>query len=388
MGEYVYDGGGKRIQVTENSVTTTYIYSGLNVLYEENPTGTATYIYGPTGRLVKRTTISQETNTFYYHNDHLGSTRLVTDENKNIVSNVTYHPFGETYSEEGSENYLFNGKEKDSTGLYYYGARYYDSEIGRFITRDPISGRLNNPQSLNRYSYCLNNPVRYTDPFGLEEGDYKNKDRKDWTAEDWENYYNDQLAEGKDPEDIVNDLIEEEDYLGAVICTLFWIGFDASDITGIEYDSGLGSVHLNIQDTQVVIHVENSFYKDDSSNLTPGGMPNPPENEGDPVHIYIYAPAFTSANKLYNVVGHEMQHAKHYAKGGLFWGWYNYYKSRGESDDTARGIAYNISEMLAWQWNLTHFLDAPYDGGLKHAMGKWKGYSLVVADSFKVYGKP
>ncbi|MBU7030457.1 MAG: DUF2341 domain-containing protein [Theionarchaea archaeon] len=168
LGEYIYDGDGKRIQVTEDSVTTTYIYSSINVLYEENTTGTATYMYGPTGTLAKRTTINQETNTFFYHTDHLGSTRLVTDDSKNIISAVTYHPFGEPSTEEGSEEYLFNGKEKDSTGLYYYGARYYDAEVGRFITRDPKQGRIENPQSLNEYTYCLNNPLKYVDPFGLD----------------------------------------------------------------------------------------------------------------------------------------------------------------------------------------------------------------------------
>ena len=168
LGECVYGGEGKRIQVTENNVTTTYVYSGLNVLYEENSIGTAVYIYGLTGRLAKRTTINQETNTFYYHNDYLGSTRLVTDNNKNILSAVTYHPFGESSIEEGLEDYLFNGKEKDATGLYYYGARYYDPDTGRFISRDPLVGDLESPQTLNRYTYCANNSLKYVDPTGLK----------------------------------------------------------------------------------------------------------------------------------------------------------------------------------------------------------------------------
>jgi RHS repeat-associated protein len=168
-GEYVYDGDGKRLQVTENSTTTTSICSGLNVLYEETSTGTATYIYGPTGQLAKRTTINQETNIFFYHTEHLGSTRLVTDDSKNIVAAATYHPFGESSTEEGSEDYLFTGKEKDATGLYYYGARYYDPDLGRFVTRDPLVGRRIAPQTLNRYTYCLNNPMKYVDPDGHGE---------------------------------------------------------------------------------------------------------------------------------------------------------------------------------------------------------------------------
>jgi RHS repeat-associated protein len=169
LGEYIYDGDGKRLQVTENNVTTTYIYSGLSVLHEENTIGTADYIYGPKGLLTKRTTVNQESNTFYCHADHLGSNRLVTDENKNIVAAVTYHPFGESCVEEGSEHYLFTGKEKDTTGLYYYGARYYDPEVGRFLTRDPLKGELPKPQRLNRYTYCQNNPLKLIDLWGEKD---------------------------------------------------------------------------------------------------------------------------------------------------------------------------------------------------------------------------
>ena len=184
VGEYVYDGDGKRLQATENSVTTTYIRSGLKILYEETTNSSAAYIYGPTGRLAKRVTANQETNTFYYHADHLGTTRLVTDDSKNIVAAITYKPFGEPYTEEGSEHYLFTGKEKDSTDLYYYSARYYDYETGRFVTRDPYTSLpddpriidsstkdctrwLRNPQRLNRYSYAGNNPLKFNDPTGL-----------------------------------------------------------------------------------------------------------------------------------------------------------------------------------------------------------------------------
>jgi RHS repeat-associated protein len=188
--EYVYNGNGKRIQVTDDSKTTTYIYSGLTVLYEETMNSATTYVYGPTGRIAKRTTINQETNTFYYHTDRLRSTRLVTDEAKTIVSTSAYYPFGVVYSKEGSEHRLFTGKEKDSTGLCYYGARYYDSEIGRFVARDQNRGRISQPQSLNRYTYCINNPLRYIDidgrdyfdPEWAKEWQYENITGYSWNA--------------------------------------------------------------------------------------------------------------------------------------------------------------------------------------------------------------
>ncbi|MFC1699973.1 RHS repeat-associated core domain-containing protein, partial [Candidatus Omnitrophota bacterium] len=66
-----------------------------------------------------------------------------------------------------NNNYRFTGQLFDSTSnLYYYGARYYDPEIGRFITADPTIQHPNDPQDFNRYAYCRNNPLRYTDPTG------------------------------------------------------------------------------------------------------------------------------------------------------------------------------------------------------------------------------
>lgn len=169
IGEYVYDGDGKRLQATENGVTTTYLYNGVDVLYEEDSNGTASYIYGPIGRLAKRTTMDQESNTYFYHTDHLGTTRLVKDSNKNIVSAITYHPFGETSVKEGSEDYTFTGKGQDSTGLHYFMGRYYDASIGRFLTRDSRFGNIYRPQALNKYTYCLNNPLKFIDPNGCWE---------------------------------------------------------------------------------------------------------------------------------------------------------------------------------------------------------------------------
>ncbi len=61
---------------------------------------------------------------------------------------------------------LFTGQRLDNTGLYYYGARYYDPIIGRFISPDTIVQNRYNPQALNPYSYVLNNPLKYTDPTG------------------------------------------------------------------------------------------------------------------------------------------------------------------------------------------------------------------------------
>ncbi|HUL38610.1 MAG TPA: RHS repeat-associated core domain-containing protein [Thermodesulfobacteriota bacterium] len=125
--------------------------------------------------------------TQFYHPDHLGSASFITDQNGNAKEQIVYFPFG-AYRAVGNVNgtydydanfpdvhYTFTDQEDDDDlGLYNYGARLYDPVIGKFISPDTTVPDPNNPQSLNRYSYALNNPLRYIDPTGnqYEEGDY------------------------------------------------------------------------------------------------------------------------------------------------------------------------------------------------------------------------
>jgi RHS repeat-associated protein len=97
----------------------------------------------------------------------LTSTSLMTDSAGNqIGTTVKYLPFGETRMGSVPTDKLFTGKRLDSTGLYYYGARYYDPGIGGFISPDTASPDLSIPQSFNKYAYCFNNPLKYNDPTG------------------------------------------------------------------------------------------------------------------------------------------------------------------------------------------------------------------------------
>jgi RHS repeat-associated protein len=171
--EYSYDGDGRRIKKTEwmesfqEYKSIIYGYSRGNVIYEENVhTGVhATYIYGPTGKIAKNVGGLIE----YYHRDHLGSTRLITNESGITCGEISYQPFGESVkSGDTNENHLYTGKEKDSSGLYYFGTRYYDPDTGRWIERDLHGGKIENPMSLNRYVYCYNNPLFYVDPDGCD----------------------------------------------------------------------------------------------------------------------------------------------------------------------------------------------------------------------------
>ena len=78
-----------------------------------------------------------------------------------------YEPFGKPYSVTGTEAYTFTSeKHDDPTGLVYLRARQYDPEIGRFVSADPFLGSPSRPQTLNRYVYVVNNPMRFIDPTG------------------------------------------------------------------------------------------------------------------------------------------------------------------------------------------------------------------------------
>jgi len=86
------------------------------------------------------------------------------------TGDLLYKPWGETRYDNGTTptTWRFTGQREDATiGLYFYNARYYDAALGRFTQPDTIVPQPGNPGSLNRYSYVLNNPLRYTDPTGF-----------------------------------------------------------------------------------------------------------------------------------------------------------------------------------------------------------------------------
>jgi RHS repeat-associated protein len=82
-----------------------------------------------------------------------------------IGATVKYLPFGNCRnSPDLPTDKLFTGQRLDGTGLYYYNARYYDPAIGRFVSPDTVIQNPAIPQARNRYSYSLNNPLKYIDP--------------------------------------------------------------------------------------------------------------------------------------------------------------------------------------------------------------------------------
>jgi RHS repeat-associated protein len=104
----------------------------------------------------------------YYHGDHLGSSVVITDETGAQVEQILYRPFGQAAP--GSDSvpeFGFTGQRfVESLGIYDYGARWYAPTLGRFLQPDPVIPDLRNPQSINPYSYVLNNPLGMVDPTG------------------------------------------------------------------------------------------------------------------------------------------------------------------------------------------------------------------------------
>ena len=131
-------------------------YDGLGNLVAE-------YVYGNNQRLAK---INSDKTIDYYLNDHLGSARSMVSSGWS----ANYYPFGEIASQTGSPEdtrFDYTGQERDrETGLMYFGARYYDPGIGRWMSMDPSA---ESDLSLSHYSFCSNNPINKFDPDGLTD---------------------------------------------------------------------------------------------------------------------------------------------------------------------------------------------------------------------------
>ena len=157
--KYWYDANGQRVKKQNSAGELTYY---VNQFYEiENGTATS-YFFRDDERIAKETSGDME----WYLSDHLGSTTLLINESRLEVERTEYYPYGEVQSG-GLEKYGFTGQENDvDTELMYYGARYYSPEYRVFVQPDTMLPDVYDPQALNRYAYCLNNPVKYTDPSG------------------------------------------------------------------------------------------------------------------------------------------------------------------------------------------------------------------------------
>jgi RHS repeat-associated protein len=166
---FVYDGHGRRYQKIAGGVTTTYAYDGEDILRESLSSGTIyRYAHGPgvDKPLARRDQSGDDT---FYHADHLGSIVKTTNSSGATASTRRYDLYGNLEQGATESGYTFTGREHDpETGLYYYRARYYDPQVGRFLSEDP-SGLAG---GINLFVYVLNRPVTSFDPFGLKQDPY------------------------------------------------------------------------------------------------------------------------------------------------------------------------------------------------------------------------
>lgn len=167
--DYQYDGDGRRVKKVSGvgQAATTFVYDAIGQMLAEYDTAI------PSGN----------GGTSYLTEDNLGTPRVITDASGNVKARHDYLPFGgELFAGMGGRttNLGYGGNDSnrfkfaelqhdDETGLDYAQARYYSSVQGRFTSVDPLmrSASVSDPQSFNRYSYVLNDPLNLTDPSGL-----------------------------------------------------------------------------------------------------------------------------------------------------------------------------------------------------------------------------
>ena len=176
-GSCSYDGLGNRLTRTVNGDSRHFTLDRIGALTQvlveadTNNIPIAFYIYG--AGLAERITPGGKLST--YHFNLQGSTVALTDSGGNVTDSYAFDSFGVLANAEGDSPQPFRylgqyGIINDSTGLLYARARYFSPQLGRFITKDPITGRDSDAQSLNRYVYALNSPLNLQDVSGLCAG--------------------------------------------------------------------------------------------------------------------------------------------------------------------------------------------------------------------------
>jgi RHS repeat-associated protein len=168
---YEYDGEGRRVKKIAGSEMTIFVYDAGGLLVAEYST----------------TVVPEaQANVSYLTTDHLGSPRIITDQNGAVISRKDFTAFGEAVTssqrKDGADGngydsptvrHDYTGYQKDiESGLEFAQARYYNAGLGRFTSPDPLtaSATIKNPQTFNRYSYAQNSPYKFTDPLGLMSG--------------------------------------------------------------------------------------------------------------------------------------------------------------------------------------------------------------------------
>jgi RHS repeat-associated protein len=181
--DYAYDTANRLIQVVQDGVTYTFSYNapgdrlsqsvgGAVTTYTLDLYGGLTQVLGDGASLYRyglgRIGEEGAAGWLTHLGDALGSVRQLAAGDGEVVLDRSYRPYGGVLESGGSgaSAYGFAGEWTDGTGLVFLRARYMDPRVGRFATRDRLSGSLMLPTTQNLYLYGLSNPVRHTDPSG------------------------------------------------------------------------------------------------------------------------------------------------------------------------------------------------------------------------------
>ena len=154
--------------LTKAQTGVTHVYTLFSI--SPSPTFNSNTAFVPVASF---TGANAENEQFYFHPDHLGSSNYITNIAGEVSQHMEYFAFGETFVEEHKNSinspYKFNGKELDEeSGLYYYGARYYDPRISIWASVDPLAEKF---AGRSPYEYCFSNPLRFIDPTGMGPDD-------------------------------------------------------------------------------------------------------------------------------------------------------------------------------------------------------------------------
>jgi RHS repeat-associated protein len=189
----VYNASNKMTQFTATGVSVSYRYDAQERRVRQDSAGQTTiWVYDAFGQLAAEysTNLTMTQGVYYRTTDHLGSTRIVTNQSAAVVQRRDFFPFGEaipadsshgnrqavtdggqpTYNTNSGVKQQFTGQQRDEeTGLDYFNARNYSAPLGRFLSVDPGNAGATPPlpQSWNGYAYVNNQPCRYNDPTGM-----------------------------------------------------------------------------------------------------------------------------------------------------------------------------------------------------------------------------
>jgi RHS repeat-associated protein len=179
IADFTYDAFGRRVTKDINDSSqfngeVEYYYDGWRVIEERHKDSTQQFVYG--NRIDEPLTMDVDINNdsfiderYYYHEDGKGYIIALTDESGNLVEELSYDAYGVPSIDESSIDnpYMFAARRYEpETGLYYYRARFYDAERGRFLQRDPIGNWTDSANFGNSYTYVGNNPISFADPSG------------------------------------------------------------------------------------------------------------------------------------------------------------------------------------------------------------------------------